>query len=216
MKLKFSYDRKKDIWCILKKGKSSNNSRTATKVYSQLICKNGENPSEEEVGLFIEQYLKTNNRSIPELLYSYEKEWNNISIQFINIIEKIFQISIKNEISVYLTINSRCPYNIKKNLFFIPIAKNDSLIIIMHELWHFYTWYKFGVIDLEKMGMKKYNMVKEALTVLINVECKHLLPNGAYDIGYPQHQKLRIKILKLWKKEPDIDILWEEISKDSN
>jgi hypothetical protein len=40
----------------------------------------------------------------------------------------------------------------------------------MHELWHFYTWYGLGVDQEERLGKEKYNDLKEALTVLINIE----------------------------------------------
>lgn len=77
----------------------------------------------------------------------------------------------------------------------------------MHELWHFYTWYKFGFEWEEKLGKEKYNNLKESLTVLLNVECVNLLKEKVYDNGYPQHQELRKNILKIWNKNKDIDYL---------
>jgi hypothetical protein len=82
----------------------------------------------------------------------------------------------------------------------------------MHELWHFYTWYKFGEDEQERLGMEKYNDIKEALTVLLNVECEHLLPEGVTDYGYPQHQELRKEILSLWQENPDIDFIWKKLT----
>ncbi len=114
------------------------------------------------------------------------------------------------EIKAYLTINDRCPYRIEENLFFVTISKKSPVKIIMHELWHFYTWEKFG--SQEKIiGEKKYDNIKEALTVLLNVECKKLLPEGIQDKGYPQHKELREKILKIWTEKPDIDFLWNKL-----
>ena len=81
----------------------------------------------------------------------------------------------------------------------------------MHELWHFYTWYSLGIDQEEKLGKQKYNNIKEALTVLLNVECKDLMLEGAYDSGYPQHKELRDKIIELWEKEKNISKLWEQI-----
>lgn len=86
----------------------------------------------------------------------------------------------------------------------------------MHELWHFYTWSKFGDNEEQKIGVRKYNDMKEALTVLLNIECKHLLPEGVLDMGYPQHQELRNRISELWKKNPDILYVWTEALKFSN
>ena len=33
---------------------------------------------------------------------------------------------------------------------------------IMHELWHFFTWYKFGD-QMKVLGVKRYNEFKESL-----------------------------------------------------
>ena len=80
---------------------------------------------------------------------------------------------------------------------------------VMHELWHFYTWYALGVDQEERLGKQKYNDLKEALTVLINIECKDLLKKGVEDKGYPQHQGIRQKILKYWETDRNLKNLWE-------
>ena len=67
----------------------------------------------------------------------------------------------------------------------------------MHELWHFYIWYKFGAEWTEKLGNQKYEDLKEALTVLLNAECNDLFPYGKEDAGYAQHKELREEIKKL-------------------
>lgn len=210
MKLSFEYNKEKDIWCLLNKGKSSNNSPTPTKVYSELISVYGENPDESSTSIFIEQYLKKNNCDISEYLKKYQQEFDVISRQYKKIAEKVFNVSLDEKITAYLTINNRCPYSTEENWFFVSVSQNSPTRTIMHELWHFYTWHKFGASAVEKIGVKKYNDTKEALTVLLNVECKHLLPEGVEDTGYPQHQVLRNKILELWTQNPDIDYVWKE------
>src|SRR3989344_4796487 len=75
----------------------------------------------------------------------------------------------------------------------------------MHELWHFYTWYKFG--ESERINPKKYNDFKEALAVLLNIECPDLM-GEAVDGGYPQHAYLRTEIIEEWKKSKDINKVW--------
>ena len=82
----------------------------------------------------------------------------------------------------------------------------------MHELWHFYTWYSLGINQVEKLGKEKYNDLKEALTVLLNVEFRDLLPEGIIDAGYPQHKELRDKILKFWEKDRNIINLWNYLN----
>lgn len=84
--------------------------------------------------------------------------------------------------------------------------------IAMHELWHFYTWYGLGVDQEERIGKQKYNDLKEALTVLLNVECKDLLSEGTIDAGYPQHKEIRENILQYWRKDRTINNLWKYLT----
>lgn len=214
MKLAFTYDREKDIWCLLNKGKGSNNSTHPTKVYEELVQSVGENPDREAVSQFIDRYIKENNIDISSYIEKYQKEFDDIFEEFHKIAQRVFGVSLKDDITVYLTINNRCPYNIKENSFFVSVSNVSALKTTMHELWHFYTWYRYGSDEIEKIGSKEYNDIKEALTVLLNVECKHLLPEGIQDAGYPQHQELRNKILKMWQKKQDIDFVWSALSKE--
>lgn len=209
MKLKFEYNKEKDIWCLLNKGKSSNNSPTPTRTYSELVSVYGENPDEKSTSLFIDQYFETGNYDVTEYIKKYKKEFEAISSEYQKIAEKVFGLPLNEKITVYLTINNRCPYSIEEKWFFVSVSRNSPIRTIMHELWHFYTWQKFGADEEKKIGAKKYNDIKEALTVLLNVECKHLLPEGAIDMGYQQHQELRNRILELWKQNPDIDYIWK-------
>ena len=57
MQVNFTYDRIKDIWCLLNKGRSSNNSKNPTKQYEQLVAKFGENPTAEDVAVFVDEYI---------------------------------------------------------------------------------------------------------------------------------------------------------------
>ena len=52
MELNFQYSKEKDIWCILNKGKSSNNSQAPTKVYGLHVQSCGENPTAEDFSAF--------------------------------------------------------------------------------------------------------------------------------------------------------------------
>lgn len=212
MKIVFKYNTEKDIWCLLNYGKSSSNSSKATKVYEKLIAEYGENPTNEQATSFLEKYISGNNINVQNISMDYKNEWSNISDQYIGISEQVFGLSLSADITAYLTVNSRCPYRINKNFFFVSLSsKQTSNMIIMHELWHFYTWYKFGVVWEDKLGKEKYNELKESLTVLLNVECRDLLPNGLKDEGYPQHQDLRNRILEIWQEEKDIEKIWEKL-----
>ncbi|MFM2357638.1 MAG: hypothetical protein RJA61_375 [Candidatus Parcubacteria bacterium] len=215
MKVQFQYDKEKDIWCLLNKGKSSDNSQSPTKQYEQLITKYGKNPTSDDVSNFIEDYKTNNNIDTQQFIEKYQKDWEVTSNEFYRRAETIFNVSLPENITGYLTINSRCPYSIENNYFFVAMSKNFSHRTVMHELWHFYTWYGLDTDQEEKIGKQKYNDIKEALTVLLNIECKDLLPEGVIDSGYPQHQELRQNIVEFWDTNKDIKKLWDHFIKQA-
>jgi len=208
MQVNFTYDKEKDIWCLLNKGKGSNNSQTSTKQYEQLIEKYGENPTVETTAIFVDEYITENQIDIPNSIEDFQKNWEIASIDFQKRAEVVFGISLPNDVKAYLTINSRCPYNIQDNFFYVSLRSLQTTSTIMHELWHFYTWYGLGTDQEEKLGKQKYNDLKESLTVLLNVECKDLLSERVIDVGYPQHQEIRQRILEYWEKDRNIKNLW--------
>lgn len=208
MQVNFTYNKEKDVWCLLNKGKSSNNSQNSTQQYQQLVEKHGENPTARTTTVFVDDYITENKINISGRMKDFQKDWENISADFQKRAEVIFNISLPSDITAYLTINSRCPYSIQDNSFYVSLQSNQAKRIVMHELWHFYTWYGLGTDQEEKLGKYKYNDLKEALTVLLNVECKDLLPERVVDTGYPQHQEIRQKILEYWGKDRDIKNLW--------
>ncbi len=211
MKVTFDYNKEKDIWCLLKFGKNSTNSPSQTKVYKMLVDEKGENPTEDEASIFIDKYLVDKKINIQEYITNYQKDWDTISDQYKKVAERVFKVSLPEDITAYLTVNDRCPYSIKDNFFLVSVPYSLMRNIAMHELWHFYTWYKFGIVWEEKLGKQKYNELKEALTVLLNIECKDLLAGGKQDNGYPQHKELREKTTQLWNESKDIDIIWTQL-----
>ena len=210
MKPTFVYEKEKDVWCLLNKGKSSTHSQNPTKQYEQLVEKYGASPSPESVGDFIDNYLSDKDVSIEKYLNLYQKDWDTVAKEYHSRAEEIFGIKIPTEIKAYLTINGRCPYSIEESYFFVTVPTYDYIArkTAMHELWHFYTWYGLGAEQVQKLGIEKYGELKEALTVLLNVECKDLLPERVEDTGYPQHKELREKILKFWETDKNINNLW--------
>lgn len=212
MKINFEYDKEKDVWCLLNKGRSSNNSQNSTRQYLLLTDKYGENPTEEDAGAFVDTYISENKINIQKTITDIQNDWEIVSNEYQKRAETIFDTSLPHEITAYLTINSRCPYSIEDEFFYIYLQSAQARKTIMHELWHFYTWYGLGPSEEARIGAQKYNDIKESLTVLLNVECKDLLPEGVLDSGYPQHNELREKILDYWGKEKNIKNLWNYIS----
>ncbi len=211
MKLTFTYDRNRDIHCLLNYGKTSINSPTPTKVYEELISKYGEDVSESETDTFIESYFSTHKTDVNSFLKRFQEQWDAISLEYQKKAWQVFGVNLPSDVTAYLTINHRAPYSIEENMFYIVMYGSAPIKTAMHELWHFYTWYKYGIEWEKKLGTEKYNEIKEALTVLLNVECKDLLPTGVEDSGYPQHKELRERIINLWVKDQNIENLWNAL-----
>lgn len=208
VKVNFTYDKEKDVWCLLNKGKSSSNSKNTTKQYEQLVAEYGENPTSETAAVFLDKYFTENKIDVQKRIEDSQKDWGSISDEYQKRAEVIFGISLPDNVSAYFTVNSRCPYSIENNYFYVSLQSSSVRKTAMHELWHFYTWCGLGPDQEEKLGKQKYNDLKEALTVLLNVEFKDLLPEGVVDAGYPQHQEIREKILEYWEKDKSIKNLW--------
>lgn len=211
MKISFQYNQDKDVWCLLNKGKSSNNSPHPTNVYELLVQKYGDTPSESDAVAFINSYLTEQKANITACIQAYTDDWELVSNEYHKRACSIFGADIPNTITAYLTINNRNPYSIAENMFYVSVPRDSVRKTVMHELWHFYTWYGLGVDQEEKLGKEKYNELKEALTVLLNMECEDLFPEGVTDSGYPQHQELRQKICNLWSTHRDIHKVWQHI-----
>jgi hypothetical protein len=213
MKLNLVYNEDKDVECLLSKGNSSNNSPgQKTKTYEELLTFTKDIEDKEKVSEFVRKYIHDNNIDVEHTTAVLQNNWDIISERFEKRATDIFGVKIKDIITGYLTITGRFPYNITNKYFYVPAQTSNVNRIAMHELWHFYTLYKFGEQKIKNMGPQKYNDVKEALTVLLNIECADLM-NGKTDFGYPQHQQLRNIAMEEWKKTKDIENVWNTLEK---
>lgn len=213
----FVYDKEWDLKCLINKGPGGQYSPSPTKAYKELIAHAGENPTRDQASEFIQRSLEEKGMDIEKMKEEYALNSKEILEKFKTEAERIFGVQIPPGTRAYLTVNNRCPYDIKNNWFYATISSTPKVInISMHELWHFYTWYKFGIKEEElgELGSKRYGDLKEALTVLLNPQCANLLPEGEIDNGYPQHRALREKIVALWNQNPDIEFIWEAIRKE--
>lgn len=204
MKLHFAYNIDKDIENFIN-GTRAVNSKKPTKFQIAFSEKYGDNFETEKVKEFITEQDAITGFDANKEIVIVEERWKIAEPIFIECIEKIFGISYPAPIiTVYLTHNERCTYNIEQNYFFVRIGSEFSNNTIMHELLHFYTWHAFGKKLLDE-GFSKlaYNDIKESLTELLNLEFSDLM-NGKPDTGYPQHQEMRAKIHEMWQAEKDI------------
>lgn len=213
MKVNFIYDEDKDVECLLSKGGGSNNSPgQKTKTYEALLAFTKNTEDEEKVREFVRKHIHDNNIDVEHSTIALQNNWDAISKKFEKCTANVFGVKIDDTITGYLTITGRYPYNIKSKYFYVSAQKSNVNTVAMHELWHFYTWHKFGERIMENVGAQKYNEAKEALTVLLNIECVDLM-DGETDLGYPQHQQLRDMVVEEWKKTKDIESVWDVLKK---
>jgi hypothetical protein len=144
-------------------------------------------------------------------LESFNKAWKKIEKEYFKRLKKIMGESFcSKQVIVYLTTSPRCPYDPnKKNpyfyiLFFSAIPR--ALATAGHELMHlqFHNMKYWHSVE-EKIGYNKTHDLKEALTVLLNLEFRDLWI--APDHGYPNHVKLRKYMENEWKKKKSFDEL---------
>jgi len=157
-----------------------------------------------------ENRKKMHDSGFPEIsAEAYEKAWNKINDKYFKKLEEIMKKPIfSKEFKCYITTMTRCPYDLKEHKWFmVSFFKGilEALVTCAHELMHlqFHETY-WNKIEKE-IGYDNTNDLKEALTVLLNVEFGDLL--FAFDRGYEMHKDLRNFIEEEWKKKPDFDIL---------
>lgn len=214
-KVIFKFDKEKDLWNIWDtvnyispwEGKKLNKIPILDE-----ICKGKKfKECKEEIKKFCKPMH--NSPLLPLIIESFQKAWNKINDKYFKILEKITGKPMPfNKITGYLTTQMRCPYDPKEPSFMVSMFANipSALNICAHELMHIHfhntDWPKIE----KQIGREKTANLKEALTVLLNLEFRDLLILKDKGKDSKDQQKLRIFIEKQWKKEPDFDILLEK------
>lgn len=191
MNLIFTYDIEKDAENFAKSF-SAINDRKPTALQTLYIEQIGDlDPAK------VPAFLEAQEIDTAQKLQDIESGWRKIEDSVEERMEKLFDTKLTQDITVYLSANSRCTYSVKGNYFFVYMNGRHTGGTIAHELLHFYTWYSLHA-ELEAGGVsrEKYNDIKESLTELLNTDFADLLP-GYIDRGYQQHQAMRGKVRKL-------------------
>ncbi len=212
-KVIFKFDKGKDLWNIWKTCNFNSNWHDFKKGLNSNILKIAEGKEFETCKKEIEGYFKKVHESklISIFIEAINKSWNNINNEFFKRLEKITKKPICSKIFVgYMTTMGRCPYDFKEKSFMFSLFYSIPQVLqtVAHEIMHiqFHNTY-WGEIERE-IGKEKTADLKEALTVLLNLEFKDLL--FVEDKGYKSHKKLRNFIIKEWKKEPDFNLLLDK------
>lgn len=204
MKLRFLYDLQKDVVNYKIASRSVNNP-TPTNMQARYIAEYGEIFDDMKLETFITGYIAEQKIDMANEISHIEDAWRPIEQAFILRMEKMFGIAGRlDDVRVFLTTDTRCAYNIDEGFFFASVSKPFQNRTIMHELFHFWTWWVFREeVEGGRMTMQCYNDVKESLTELLNIEYKDLL-REAHDDGYPQHKEMRAVVRKTWEETQDI------------
>ncbi len=204
VKVIFKFDKEKDLqnnWFAinfksdLEKGRKFNNILPL-----QEKC---ENRSFEDCKGEIEKFHKKIHSSylINETMNSFQSAWNNINDEFFERLRNITGNKFPFEnVTAYLTTQSLCPYNFKKGNFMISIWNNipKTLKTSAHELMHL-DFHNNNWEEIEKrIGKEKTEKLKEALTVLLNLEFRDLWFVKDKGKNSEEQQKLREFIKKEW------------------
>jgi len=212
-KVIFKFDIEKDLWNIWETCNSGfifgNDFKKGIPQRTINLCKG---KRFEDIKNTLKNYQKKihSSKLIPQIEKLFNEAWNKIGKEYFKRIEKIMKKPFCCEkITAYLTLVQRCPYNYNKEnpLFFVHLFAGIPKILAVagHEIMHIQFHNTYWKQTEEKIGKEKTTDLKEALTVLLNLEFRDLwiVP----DQGYNPHRKLRAFIEKQWKKNPDFDIL---------
>jgi len=209
-KVTFKFDKEKDLWNIWETCNSSSSWHNFKKTVPSRFLEMCEGKEFSECRKKLSEYTKKMHNSglIEIFVKAVQEAWNKINDEFFKRLERIMKHPICSENFMgYITTVIRCPYDEKEPSFMISFFRDLTHVLctsgheIMHIQFHNIYWKKIE----KEIGKEKTADLKEALTVLLNLEFQDLW--FVDDIGYEPHQKLRKFIEEEWKKEPDFDIL---------
>ncbi len=209
-KIIFKFDKEKDLWNHWHKS-NWKSSWTDFRIHPEIkkIC---EGKKFEECKEKLSSYLSKLQESdlISIELYSLEKSWREIEKEFFERMDNLMKKNFNKDIIAYLTTLGICPYDPDEPSFMFSLFYSlpHQLKTCGHEIMHLY-FHKFYWNKVEsKIGKDKTGDLKEALSVLLNVEFRDLW--FAKDEGYEPHKDLREFILTEWKKEKDFEKLLDK------
>jgi hypothetical protein len=222
MIVKFKFDKEKDLYNIWE---SINNSKWYGEDFTKSrdvsiktinLCKGKKfNDCKKELEKEVKKVYNSGFMKI--YANALNLAWKSIEKEYFRRLEKITMRKFKNKlIYAYLTTIPMCWYKPNKNppYFYVNYFSsiNNCLLTAGHELMHIQLHNTDWWERVEKeIGSNKTHDLKEALTILLNLEFSDLWMFREF--GYPNHIKLREFISKEWKKEKSFDKLTENCIK---
>lgn len=209
-KVNFEINKKKDLINIWETANSSSRWHDFKKSVSRNIIEMCEGKKFEECEKELEKLMnhiyKTGLIEIERV--ALQKAWDLVNKRYFERMEKIFKKKFPfEEVNAYITTSGRCPYDPDEPSFMVSLFYSlpDSLNTCGHEIMHIFFHNTYWAEVEKEVGEEKTADLKEALTVLLNLEFKDLWI--AKDRGYESHQELRNFISEKWKEEKDFEKL---------
>jgi len=147
---------------------------------------------------------------IEEILHAVRKSWKNIEEEYIGRVERFtLRPFFSGNVTGFGTSINKCPYNPREKTFFFNIFSSIFHIIqtSAHEIFHMqFHEYFFDEIS-KKIGSQNAHDIKEAISVILNLEFKDLLI--VEDKGYESHREIREFIVREWNFEKNFNKLLE-------
>ncbi len=209
MKIEFFFDKERDlknIWRTCQKSDSYGYDFTKTVSKSILEVCQGKEFGKCKSDLKKQVVWVHKSPLIEDIVKLRNSSWSKIEKEYFKRLERItkHKFSLKKLIPVFMTSVQKCPYNAdpKTASFYVNIFGNSfgAMQTCGHELMHIHLHNSPWWPSTEKeIGYEKTNNLKEALTELLNLEFRDLWV--VKDVGYPNHQELRIYIHKQWLKD---------------
>lgn len=206
----FKFNKEKDLWNHWHKS-NWKSSWANLKIHPEIkkICEGKE--FDECKGKLSNYLEKIQNSELINLeIKSLREYWKKIETEFFERMNKLMKNVFTEDIFSYLTTAGICPYNPDEPSFMFSLFYSlpHQLQTCGHEIMHLY-FHKFYWDKIEsKIGKEKTGDLKEALTILLNIEFRDLWFHKDY--GYEPHKKLREFISIEWKKEKDFEKLLEK------
>jgi len=202
MKVNFIYDPTKEI-IPLKFGFRSPNSDSVTDFSKELQDSGTNLTNGVDIASYCERKIEREKIDIDFHTERVAKLWGDVEKEAEKRLGKLFNTSWDpGQVTGYLTLNTRCPYNLAKRYFFINFSNEHPVQVCLHELLHFYTHQLLEESFIPSQTFQSFNNFKESLTALLNIEFSDILDRN--DQGYPQHQELREHVVEFWQKSKDL------------
>jgi hypothetical protein len=209
-KLIFRFDKHKDLWnaWYVANHKAQWQAKVSKEVLSVLsLCKG---KRFEECKHQLEKLYQDFYKSplIKQSVKLFQAAWNKIGNEFFKRLERMTKKPFPfNQVTVYLTTQPRCPYNVEERWLMVCFFGNIfyAVAAIAHELMHLHFHHYYWEKVEREIGHEKAAELKEALTVLLNLEFRDLW--FVLDKGKPgkKQQALRKFVEAEWKKKKDFD-----------